>query len=133
MEQTRCKSAAFEADQCPARRKLGSYLRNRQKAAAVLRPWPPYLHGAYSQDVAPGARRGKSGVVVPGKGRFEISAATKARVLEVCRCFDEWRWGAGCSQIGFWSLASAAVGADARGAELTWCLQKLNFATPAPD
>jgi len=38
---------------------------------------------------APPQRRGRSGVVVPGKGRFEISAATKARVLEVCRCFDE--------------------------------------------
>jgi hypothetical protein len=38
---------------------------------------------------APPQRRGRSGVVVPGKDRFEISAATKARVLEVCRCFDE--------------------------------------------
>jgi hypothetical protein len=36
----------------------------------------------------PSLRRGRSGAAVPGKDRFEISAATKARILELCRCFE---------------------------------------------
>ena len=45
-----------------------------------------------AQSQAPPPRRGRSAaavVQVPvGKGLYEISAATKARILELCRCFD---------------------------------------------
>jgi len=47
-----------------------------------------YIPATYRQE--PPQRRGRSGVVGPGKDRLEISAATKARVLGVCCCFDEW-------------------------------------------
>jgi len=67
----------------------GVHLRNRQK----LLPFVPghfartgNASATYRQ--APPQRRGKSGVVVPDKSRFEISVATKARVLVVRWCFD---------------------------------------------